>query len=69
MSTHVVPCVWCGKESACPEDTHALGAGPGGCYDEGPKIEFCSVACFKALRDSMARREQIFKELHAEQWT
>ncbi len=63
MSTHIVPCVVCGEDAACCNDTHALGCGDGGCYDPGIKIEFCFEDCFRELHRRMLDRWRIYSEI------
>jgi len=65
MSTHRGLCVVCGTGTLCSSDTHVLGAG-GGCYDPAPPIEFCSLACFKELRERLEKRMQVAKEEYPE---
>lgn len=67
MATHRVPCVVCGEYAYCSNDTHALGCGEGGCYDPGPKIEFCSEECFRDLHARMQRRWEIYCDLQKEE--
>lgn len=68
MSTHYSDCVVCGAQTSCAEDEHVLGCGDGGCYGDGPRIEFCSVACFLELRRRMNDREQVARELGYADW-
>lgn len=65
MSTHYSKCVVCLKETGCCADEHVLGCG-WGCDGPEPPIEFCSVDCFKGLRERMADRWKIAVEIHPE---
>jgi hypothetical protein len=61
MSTHMSKCCVCGKQTACCNDTHALGCGSA-CHERGPKIEFCSLECFYDLKHRMEERLIIYFE-------
>lgn len=45
MSTHCWYCAWCGEQTSCCSDSHALGSGQSCCCnfsDKGKKSEFYS---------------------------
>lgn len=68
MVTHITKCVVCEGDAYCSSDTHALGCGEGGCYSDGPVIEFCSEECFRALYAKMLLRWKIYTEIQREEW-
>lgn len=66
MSTHFSHCVYCGKETACSEDAHALGSGASPCHDENNgllPVEFCSLDCFLSLLSAMQERLMVWNQL------
>jgi len=62
MSTHEYRCIVCDEFTTCSAEEHALGCGDGGCYRQGPLIEFCSLKCFDELIRRMKVRRAIYQE-------
>jgi hypothetical protein len=62
MATHQTVCAVCGADACCTSDEHILGVG-GGCGDKRA-VEFCSVACFNALRKKLRTRAAIARHQH-----
>lgn len=81
MSTHLWHCAWCGVQTGCCADEHALESGQR-CectepwqYHEGPSdhesgpprpVCFCSIKCFTALKENMNKMEASAREYHPE---
>ena len=67
MSTHCSPCTICGRQTACCNDTHALGIeiyGHAGSCENSiiPIGEFCSIECFMEIRKRLDERLEIVKQ-------
>lgn len=69
MPSHKQHCTWCGTDTYCHNDEHALGCGGGdgrgGC-DNPPFIEFCSLECLIKLREALFKAEEKYKRMKLE---